>query len=64
MRSPGESPLKITKKNVEQIFKDPVFNHKAQIFKLEEENRKNIIGTVEKSILKLKHKLEDPHNYK
>ena len=39
LRSPGESPPKITKKNVEQIFKDPVFNHKTLIQKLEPTNR-------------------------
>ena len=31
LRSPGDAPPQITKKNVEQIFKDPVFNHKRQI---------------------------------
>jgi hypothetical protein len=40
LRSPGEEPIKITKKNVEQIFKDPVFNHKAQVLKQEGANRR------------------------
>ena len=31
LRSPGDGPPQITKKNVAQIFKDPVFNHKRQI---------------------------------
>ena len=34
LRSPGEDPPKISNKNIEQIFKDPVFDHKAQIRKL------------------------------
>jgi len=28
LRSPGDSPPKITAKNMESIFKDPVFDHK------------------------------------
>ena len=34
LRSPGEDPPKISNKHIEQIFKDPVFDHKAQIRKL------------------------------
>lgn len=50
LRSPGEEPPKISNKNIEQIFKDPVFDHKAQIRKLQSRNRRETIGNVETSI--------------
>jgi len=57
LRSPGEEPIKITKKNVEQIFKDPVFNHKAQVFKQEGANRRQVVDTVANAITNLEKKL-------
>lgn len=35
LRSPGDSPPKITRKLVESIFRDPVFDHKVQLERLE-----------------------------
>ena len=57
LRSPGEEPLQITKKNIEQIFKDPIFNHKEQIFKLENKYRRQAVNTVCNSIYDLEKKL-------
>ena len=64
MRSPGDSPPKITQKNIEQIFKDPVFDHKPQLRKLESRNRRNVVGNVKTSILSLEDKLRNPNNFK
>ena len=64
MRSPGEDPPKISNKNIEQIFKDPVFDHKTQIRKLQSRNRRELVGNVESSIRNIEQKLVDPRNYK
>ncbi len=64
LRSPGEEPLQITKKNIEQIFKDPIFNHKEQIFKLENKYRRQAVNTVCNSIYDLEKKLYSPQNFK
>lgn len=64
LRSPGEDPPKISNKNIEQIFKDPVFDHKTQIRKLQSRNRRELVGNVESSIRTIENKLVDPRNYK
>ena len=64
LRSPGEEPPKISNKNIEQIFKDPVFDHKTQIRKLQSRNRRELVGNVESSIRNIEEKLVDPRNYK
>jgi len=53
LRSPGEPPITITKKNVEQIFQDPVFDHKTQVYKAEKANREQLVGSVVSSISSL-----------
>ena len=64
LRSPGEEPPKISNKNIEQIFKDPVFDHKTQIRKLQSRNRRELVGNVETSIRQIEQKLVDSRNYK
>lgn len=64
LRSPGEDPPKISNKNIEQIFKDPIFDHKTQIRKLQSRNRRQLVHTVENSIRGIESKLVDPRNYK
>jgi hypothetical protein len=44
LRSPGdEEPPKITQKSVQSIFRDPVFDHKDRLCKMEEENRRILL---------------------
>ena len=47
MRSPGDDePPKITPKNVQSIFRDPVFDHKEHIVKLDNENRAKLLSKL------------------
>ena len=41
-----------------------MFNHKAQVFKQENANRRQSVDTVVNSILALEHKLAQPQNYR
>lgn len=51
LRSPGdEEPPKITQKSVQSIFRDPVFDHKDRLCKMELENRKVLLKQVQSSI--------------
>jgi hypothetical protein len=40
----------ITNKKIQQIFNDPVFDHKQNVKRLEETNREKLLGRIVKSI--------------
>jgi len=64
LRSPGDSPPKITRKAVESIYKDPVFDHKSQLKELEVEKRKLVVEEVRSKFERMTHDLKKQENYR
>ena len=47
LRSPGdEEAPKITSKNVQSIFRDPIFDHKEHLVKINSENRSKLLDKL------------------
>jgi 16S rRNA U1498 N3-methylase RsmE len=49
---------------VESIFVDPVFDHKAQVHRLDHKARLKLLDDVEGQMKQIENKLKKPTNYK
>lgn len=54
----------ITSKKIQQIFNDPIFDHKEHVARIEQLNRERLLGRLVQSIKDRQEQLESPHNYK
>ena len=52
LRSPGDDePPRVTYKNVQSIFRDPIFDHKEAIVRLEQGNRNKLLEELQNKIM-------------
>ena len=54
----------ITSKKIQQIFNDPVFDHKQHVERIEQSNRERLLGRLVQSIKQRQEQLESPANFK